>query len=127
LIYREKDEIIAYVESGHGPEGLFLKPLIHPATADVTTLLTDLVSQFVDLGQPVYLQVRSYQAWLLNTLESIGGESSAHFTLLVKHLALLQRNGVIITNRKLVEARHAEPTAPIVNHMVVDDPSSRKS
>jgi hypothetical protein len=126
LVYREKDEIVAYVESSHGPEGLYLKPLIHPAVLDITTLLTDLVSQCLELGEPVYLQVRSYQAWLLNTLESIGGESSEQFALLVKHLAIMQRNGVTITNRKLVENRHAEPTTPIVNNLAVDDPPSAK-
>jgi hypothetical protein len=126
LVYREKDEIIAYIESSQGPRGLYLKPLIHPAAADITTLLTDLGSQFSGLGQSVYLQVRSYQAWLLNALESIGGESSARFNLLVKHLAILQRNGVLITNRKLVENRHAEPTAPIVNNLMADDPPSSK-
>lgn len=122
LVYRENDEIVAFVESSTGPNGLYLRPLIHPAVLDINTLLSSLIGQFNNIGQPVYLQVRSYQAWLLNTLEIIGGESSNHFTLLVKHLAILQRNGVIITSRKLVENRQAEPTAPMVNHLAVDDP-----
>ncbi|MHB8086913.1 MAG: hypothetical protein ACYDH2_01570 [Anaerolineaceae bacterium] len=124
LVYRENDEIVAFVESSTGPNGLYLRPLIHPAVLDISTLLNALISQFIDIGQPVYLQVRSYQAWLLNTLEMIGGESSNHFTLLVKHLAILQRNGVIITNGKLVNSRQAEPTAPMVSHLSVDDPPS---
>jgi hypothetical protein len=124
LVYRENDEIVAFVESSTGPHGLYLRPLVHPAVLDINALLTTLISQFTDIGQPVYLQVRSYQAWLLNTLELIGGESSNHFTLLVKHLAILQRNGVIITNGKLVKNRQAEPTAPMVNSLTVDDPPS---
>ena len=124
LVYRENEEIMAYVESSAGPNGLYLHPLVHPAVQDINTLLNILISQFNDIGQPVYLQVRSYQAWLLDTLEIIGGESSPHFTLLVKYLAILQRNGVIITNRKLVENRQAEPTAPMVNHLAIDDPPS---
>jgi len=126
LVYRENDEIVAFVESSTGPNGLYLRPLIHPAVMDISALLNALIGQFNDLGQPVFLQVRSYQAWLLNTLEIIGGESSNHFNLLVKHLAIQQRNGVIITNRKLVENRQAEPTAPMVNHLAVDDPPSPK-
>lgn len=125
LVYRDKQEIVAYVESSQGPAGLYLKPLIHPAVSDLPALLTDLVFPFIELGQPVYLQVRSYQAWLLDALQSIGGESSEHFALLVKHLALIQRNGVVITHRKLVDNRHAEPTAPIVNPMVAQDPPPR--
>lgn len=126
LVYREKDEIVAYIESSNGPAGLYLKPLVHPAAAEIKPLLTDLAAQFVDLGQPVYLQVRSYQAWLLETLEAIGGESSAHFTLLVKHLAIMQRNGVVISNRKMADNRRAEPTTPMVNNLVADDPPSSK-
>lgn len=124
LVYRENDEIVAFVESSTGPNGLYLRPLIHPAVLDIINLLNALISQFNDFGQPVYLQVRSYQAWLLNTLETIGGESSNHFTLLVKHLAIMQRNGVIITNGKLVNNRQAEPTAPMVSHLSVDDEPS---
>ncbi len=124
LVYRENDEIVAFVESSAGPNGLYLRPLIHPAVLDINALLNALIGQFNDIGQPVYLQVRSYQAWLLNTLEIIGGESSGHFTLLVKHLAVLQRNGVIITNGNLVKNRQAEPTAPMVSHLTVDDPPS---
>lgn len=125
LVYRENNELIAYVESSQGPAGIYLKPVIHPAAEDILSLLTSLASQFVGFGDPVYLQVRSYQAWLLNTLERIGGESATSFALLVKHLAILQRNGVIITNRKLVENRHAEPSAPIANNMATDDPPFR--
>ncbi len=121
LVYRENDEIVAFVESSTGPNGLYLRPLIHPAVLDINSLLISLISQFDDIGQPVFLQVRSYQAWLLNTLEIIGGESSNHFTLLVKHLAVLQRNGVIITNGKLVKNRQAEPTTPMVSHLSMDD------
>ena len=125
LVYRENGEIVAYVESSSGPEGLYLKPLIHPSVMDVSLLLNDLISQFSDLGQPVYLQVRSYQAWLLDALEAIGGEDGSHFTLLVKYLAIMQRNGVTITNRKLVENRHAEPTTPIVNNITAGDPHTQ--
>ncbi|PKO00563.1 MAG: hypothetical protein CVU42_03205 [Chloroflexi bacterium HGW-Chloroflexi-4] len=124
LVYRENDEIVAFVESSTGPNGLYLRPLIHPAVLDISALLNALFSQFTDIGQPVYLQVRSYQAWLLNTLEIIGGESSSQFTLLVKHLAILQRNGVIITNGKLVNNRQVEPSAPMVSHLSVDEPPS---
>ncbi len=122
LLYRENGEILAYVESVDGPAGLILKPLIHPAVKDLSALLTDLAAQFTGIGQTIYLQVRSYQAWLLETLEAIGGESTAQFSLLVKHLAIMQRNGVIINNHKRVEHRHAEPTTPIVNNLVTDDP-----
>lgn len=122
LVFRLNGEIIAYVESSTGPSGLYLRPLIHPSAENISGMLIKLCNQFNDIGQPVYLQIRSYQAWLMDALQMLGGESSAQYTLLVKHLAILQRNGVIITNRKLVENRQAEPTAPIATNLAVDDP-----
>ncbi|KAF0111291.1 MAG: hypothetical protein FD147_1042 [Chloroflexi bacterium] len=118
LIYRIENEIVAYVESCNGPEGLYLKPVIHPSVGDITALLKDLASNFSDLGLPVYFQVRSYQAWLLDALQAVGGESCNRFTLLVKHLAIMQRNGVTIINRKRVESRQTEPTTPMVNTII---------
>lgn len=126
LVYREKEEIVAYVESSAGPNGLYLRPLVHPSVIDSDVMFGELVGQFADLGQPVYLQVRSYQAWLLDALESIGGEVSEHFTLLVKHLAVQQRNGVIITNRAIIENRQTEPSAPMVNQYSVNDPPAQQ-
>ena len=126
LLFRENDEIIAYVESLDGPAGLYLKPLIHPAVKDLPALLTDLAAQFTGIGQTIYLQVRSYQAWLLEPLQAMGAESTAQFSLLVKHLAIMQRNGVTISNHKRVDNRHAEPTTPIVNSFKVEDKPTRQ-
>lgn len=117
LVYRQENELLAFVESASGPRGIYLKPLIHPAVTDVQPILSDLAAQFSGLGQPVYLQVRSYQAWLLDALTNLGAESSEHFTLLVKHLAILQRNGVTVSQRQLKENRQIEPSAPIVQNM----------
>ncbi len=126
LLYRENGEIIAYVESLDGPAGLYLKPLIHPAVKDLPALLADLTAQFTGIGQTVYVQVRSYQAWLLEPLQALGAESTAQFSLLVKHLALMQRNGVIVSNHKRVDNRHAEPTTPIVTNLATDETPTPK-
>lgn len=118
LVYRNENELLAFVESANGPRGIYLKPLIHPAVTDLQNLLSDLAAQFSGLGQPVYLQVRSYQAWLLDALNALGAETSEHFNLLVKHLAILQRNGVTVSQRQLKENRQIEPSAPIVQNIL---------
>lgn len=120
LVYQEQDEIVAYVESSSGPHGFYLRPVVHPSEMNAQDLIAGLGMQFKDLGQPIYVQVRSYQAWLLDALAKIGGEESLRFTLLVKHLTVKQRNGVIVTNGKRVENRQAEPTAPLVNNIKGD-------
>jgi hypothetical protein len=120
LVYKNAGEVVAYVESTSGPDGLYLKPVIHPSVENINMVLSELVMQFIDIQQPLYLQVRSYQAWLLANLQVIGGEESNRFTLLVKHLAIMQRNGVIVTQRSRTDRRQAEPTVPIVTNFVED-------
>ncbi|MCX6055198.1 MAG: hypothetical protein NTZ74_09850 [Chloroflexi bacterium] len=126
FVYRTENEIVAYVESNKGPDGIYLKPIIHLSVADIQKLLTDLMEKFFNFDQPVYLQVRSYQAWLLNTLEKIGGESSGHFSLLVKHLAILQRNGVVVSQHNRTDNRQTEPTTPMVNNIIELNPHQKQ-
>jgi hypothetical protein len=118
LVYKSAGEVVAYVESSNGPNGLYLKPLIHPSVDNIPSVLAELVGHFIEIQQPIYMQVRSYQAWLLDKLQVIGGEESDRFTLLVKHLAISQRNGVIVTQRSRSERRQTEPTVPIVTNIV---------
>ena len=125
LVYCNEKEVIAYVESISGSAGIYLKPVIHPAVEDINSLLSDLAVQFYGLGEPVYIQVRSYQAWLSEALQSIQAEPSPRFALLVKHLAAAQRSSVLQVQRAISEHRQAEPTAPIVQNMNKSDSSSR--
>jgi hypothetical protein len=122
LVYKKAGEIVAYVESSSGPNGIYLKPVIHPSVENIAALLSELAGQFIGLDNSIYLQIRSYQAWLLATLPAVGGESSTHFALLVKHLAIAQRNGVTITQRARSERRQVEPTAPIVTNFEIEHP-----
>lgn len=116
LVYRVNGELQAYVESLSGPAGIYLVPVIHPSVENIQTLLVDLVNQFQGLGRPVYLQVRSYQAWLAEPLQALGVEATPRYALLVKHLAVGQLNAVRAAQRSRVDNRQAEPTAPILNH-----------
>lgn len=116
LVYKVNGEIQAYIESLSGASGIYLVPVIHPSVDDIHALLLDLMGQFQGMGRPVYLQVRSYQAWLSDTLQELGAESTPRFALLVKHLAVGQLNAVKEAQRSRAEQRQAEPTAPILNH-----------
>jgi len=118
LVYKVNGEIQAYVESLNGSSGIYLVPVIHPSVDDIHALLLDLMGQFQGMGRPVYLQVRSYQAWLSDTLLELGAESTPRFALLVKHLAVGQLNTLKEAQRARSEQRQAEPTAPILNHYV---------
>ena len=114
----EYEAALAYVEIHNGAEGIYLIPVIHPSVEDIPSLLHGLIRYFESPGRPVYLQVRSYQAWLAEPLQQLGAENSLRFALLVKHLAVGQLNAIKEGQRARSEQRQAEPTAPILNHYV---------
>jgi len=124
LVYKAEGELVAYAESISGTGGIYLVPVIHPAVKEIRALLLDLVCQFQEVGRPVYMQVRSYQAWLAEHLQQLGAEPAPRFSLLVKHLAVSQLNAIKEAQRVRSDQRQAEPTAPVFNHCVNTEPHS---
>ena len=116
LIYKTNGEAQAYVEVLKGSAGVYLVPLVHPSVDDVHTLLLDLINHFRVNGKPVYMQVRSYQAWLSDALSELKAHPSPRFALMVKHLALAQRQPLQEAQRVRAEQRQADPAAPMVNN-----------
>lgn len=79
-----------YVGLAAGPRGLWLTPLIHPEVSGVTEKLAALLACLPERrNRPVYLGVRSYQAWLEPALEDLGAKAGARQAVMVKHLARL--------------------------------------
>lgn len=106
-------DVIAYVEIIYGPRGIWLQPYIHPAAENVPALLLDLLRGLPHrYNRPVYLCVRSYQAWLESTLQEVTEDVSPRQAVMVKHLAVQERiqNTVRIPT---LENVHTETTAPV--------------
>ena len=83
-------DVKCYVSMSSGAQGIVLTPLIHPEATGVETKLTSLLNCIPDRrGRPVYLCVRSYQAWLEPALEDLGAKSAPRQAVMVKHLARL--------------------------------------
>ena len=102
-------DVKCYVDMAAGAEGIVLTPLIHPEATDVETKLSSLLDCIPDRrGRPVYLCVRSYQAWLEPALEDLGASSAPRQAVMVKHLARLIKE---------------EQTAPAVPSSVSVQPS----
>jgi hypothetical protein len=77
-----------YVNISYGVYGIVLTPFIHPETTGVAAMLGGLLNQLPDRrGRPVYIYVRSYQAWLEAALEELGGKVAPRQAVMVKHLA----------------------------------------
>lgn len=77
-----------YVHLTQGRAGILLTPLIHPEATNVAGKLASLLNVLPSRqGRPVYLCIRSYQAWLEPALEDLGGKSAAQRqAVMVKHL-----------------------------------------
>ena len=74
----------------HGVYGIVLTPLIHPEAIDVGAKLASLIRNLPDRrNRPVYLCVRSYQAWLEPVLADLGAQGADRQAVMVKHLARL--------------------------------------
>ncbi|HUH96764.1 MAG TPA: hypothetical protein VLZ89_05360 [Anaerolineales bacterium] len=85
--------IKCYVNVTQGVYGIVLMPLIHPEVADVSAKIISLVSHLSDRrNRPVYLCVRSYQAWLEPALEDLGARAGERQAVMVKHLTRLVRD-----------------------------------
>ena len=90
LGWMSNDGPMCYVSTTTGPHGIVLTPLIHPEVSDVSAKLAGLLSHLPDRrNRPVYICVRSYQAWLEPVLADLGAKAGERQAVMVKHLARL--------------------------------------
>jgi hypothetical protein len=69
---------------------MVLSPLIHPEATNVGEKLASIVANLPDRrNRPVYICVRSYQAWLEPVLADLGARGADRQAVMVKHLAHL--------------------------------------
>ena len=123
-IYRQDDEILAYAEGIYGPQGIYLQPLIHPAVENVSQVLADLLAtQRNPLGRPIYIAIRSYQAWLETVMRDLECEVAPRHALMVKHLVIQQRSAALVTRHSVLEKYTAEPTVPMVHNSTTTNES----
>jgi len=85
-----------YAGMTHGMYGIVLMPLIHPEARDVGAKLAVLINNLTDRkNRPVYVCVRSYQAWLEPVLADLGAKAGQRQAVMVKHLAHLVRDAAV--------------------------------
>jgi hypothetical protein len=82
-----------YVSISQGVYGIVLSPLIHPEATDVGAKIATLIAKLPDRrNRPVYVCVRSYQAWLEPVLADLGAQGADRQAVMVKHLAHLVKD-----------------------------------
>jgi hypothetical protein len=123
LVYYQEGEVTGYVEGRVGPIGIYLQPLLHPAAENEAELIRDIPNHFQPrLGRPVYLVVRSYQAWLEKALQDMGAQVAPRQALLVKYLAVAKHFS--LATKRLVhvlDTPQTETTATVINHIIYDN------
>lgn len=88
--HKAASPVRGYVEVTHGIQGIVLTPLIHPDATEVAEKLSTLPADVPERrSRPVYLCVRSYQAWLEPVLDDLGAVPADRQAVMVKHLAHL--------------------------------------
>ncbi|MCI0553467.1 MAG: hypothetical protein L0287_21170, partial [Anaerolineae bacterium] len=66
-----------YVSVSQGGYGMVLSPLIHPEAKNVGEKLASIIGNLPDRrNRPVYVRVRSYQAWLEPVLADLGAKGA---------------------------------------------------
>lgn len=88
LVCCQKDGLQAFSRVDQGTQGIWLQPLVHPDSSCTVAQLIGLGQAMKDTGTlPVFMCVRSYQAWLEPLLEELGAEAGPRQAILVRRLA----------------------------------------
>jgi hypothetical protein len=118
MVYREADDLLAYVEIKYGHRGIWAQPFVHPDLGEVSERLADLFTNLPNRqSRPVYICVRSYQSWLEGAIESLGAVPKPRQAIMVKHLAIPQKAFRALTLPAL-ESGRPEVSAPISHSQV---------
>jgi len=113
VVYRQGDDLLAYVEVKYGPRGVWVQPFIHPDAEQVADHLAELFQNLQNrYARPLYACVRSYQSWLEPAVEKLGAQSSARQAVMVRHLAVPQK-ALRAFALPALEGGQPEPTASI--------------
>ncbi len=113
LVYYENGELLAFVELKYGQRGIWVQPFIHPDIEDVQQILLDLVNKIPDRrSRPVYICVRSYQAWLELAIDELAGKAGPRQAVMARQLVTPQRVERMFALPAL-EGGQAEATAPL--------------
>jgi hypothetical protein len=117
LVYSLQDRLLAYVELKVGRRGVWAQPFVHPDAERISDLLTDLIHRIPNRrARPLYLCVRSYQAWLEAAIEELGAQPGPRQAVMVRHLAIQQK-----VERKYalpaLEGGRAEVSTPILGQI----------
>ena len=119
LVCRPEGTLQAYLAVNSGPKGIWIQPLVPPDSDCVSELLAGMAYTMAGgRERPIYVCVRSYQAWLESVLEDLGAQAGPRQAVMVRRLAKLQKVEEKISAMDKVLVK---PTAPVVRVVTNQD------
>ncbi|HEY5269318.1 MAG TPA: hypothetical protein VII97_03220 [Anaerolineales bacterium] len=110
LVCRPDGNLQAYVAVNSGPAGVWIQPLVPPDSGCGPERLAGLSGWG---SRPVYVCVRSYQAWLETVLEDLGAEAGPRQAVMVRRLAKLQKAEEKVSAMDKVLVKPVAPVARV--------------
>lgn len=87
MVYYEQGDLLAYVELRYGHRGIWAHPFVHPDANDLAGKFIALLKKIPNRrSRPVYICIRSYQAWLEAAIEDLGAEAGPRQAVMAKQL-----------------------------------------
>ncbi len=113
LVCQSGQELQAYVNVAAGPLGVCLRPLVPPDSACIPAHVSSLVRMVAGGGdRPVYVCVRSYQAWLEPIFEDMGAQPGPRQAVMVRRLVGMVRDEESVPTMEKALAK-VKPAAPL--------------
>jgi hypothetical protein len=96
-----------------GPQGVWLQPLVPPDSACFQAQVSGLVQAVNGSNKrPVYVCVRSYQAWLESSLKDMGAQAGPRQAVMVRRLAKAVKEPQAVSAMENALAK-VKPAAPV--------------
>jgi hypothetical protein len=119
-VFYQDGEMMACVEVFSGLKGIWVQPFIHPEFEGVDQQLVDLLRYFGPRKtRPVYVCLRSYQAWLSHALEAVGAEVSSSQAVMVRRLAVSVKKPALAPIPQINDGK--EPTTSYIKETLQED------
>jgi hypothetical protein len=112
MVCRPEGILQAYATIDRGPAGVWVQPLVPPDSGCGPDRLAGLAG----LGnRPVYVCVRSYQAWLETVLDDMGATAGPRQAVMVRRMAKVQKVEEKVSALEKVLVKPVAPVARMLN------------
>jgi hypothetical protein len=100
LVYRHNGQVEAYIAYSEGKNGVYLIPYIHPDIARFASDILESAVAHIGSQLPIYVCVRSYQAWLNDAVCNMNFQPVTEQAIMVRQIAAGVRH-VAFTRSKI--------------------------